>query len=802
MIKIGILIIEDAPDNRPTLAFFKKVEKKYNAKTVILEAKYINFVFADIKNSQNQQEGLEKKHIYYKNKLIKIDALLPKIESGSSSEDFLLAINIMDFLRNHTDIAVINYTKGMLISNDKFWQGEYIASHGFKTPVTAFITNRDNINEALKYFNRYPLIVKNQYGAGGSGVAIVESERSAKSVISSMLAKNNNVVVQEYLPVQGGTDYRVYVIGGKVVKGIIRRAPEKEFRANVALGGSKKTFIPDKQLSSIAVEIANLVGLDIAAVDFMYYKNQYYFIEINKNPGTKQDSKTAEKMLVYVVERCKKKVKKLIIPSKRYLIKNLHDVRRVFNEIDANFFSVGVKSFDAVIPAFFIDKYGILSYKYTNDLKLINKYSKVKSMQDEDVDYFNYYSSIKTSDNINYATIENYLRKFKNVCIFVYDLLPQIEKIISNTNSVVIYVNKLRIQRRYQNRLFFSQLLEKYKMPKVTYKNYSLQQLLRTRFDKLKQQFGPKLDIYLSGLEQKYVKKTFFIRNEQEYTKFLNTIKSVEYPSKAIEAIHIAVHPKGISISINACVTKNGVLIGRPFLQLINVPEVNNRVISNRRKICGSQWNNAEIITDEIAEKTQKITEKIGRIMQKNSNFSGVFTLDFIYNQNNRTIIPTLCQPRNTESLIVEDLIRVFNNEIPLQTWQLLESTNIKYDFNFSKINKKYLSSRYHGANLYLFNRKNQEIKLTKGIKAGIYEYNKSGRIKFIEENLDFNCLKKDNQFILIESISSWDKTLILEDDKSQILGLIFPKNIYNIKTGLAPEIKKVVKEIYKRLGV
>ncbi len=797
MLKIGILIVEDTPDNKPTLEFFKQVEKKYNAKTVVIEAKNISYLYS--KDDFINRDTQERKYINYNNKILKLDAIIPKIDSGASAEDFLLAINIMDYIRNHTSIVVINYTKGMLISNDKFWQSEYIASHGYLIPKTAFITSRDNIDSSLANFKTYPLIVKNQYGAGGSGVAIVESERSAKSVIGTMISNKSNVVVQEYLPVKGGTDYRVYVIGGKAVKGIIRTAPEKEFRANVALGGSKKSFNPDKQLSAMAVEIANLVGLEIAAVDFMYYNDKYYFIEINKNPGTKKDLKTSEKMLAYVVDRCKKKVQKVLIPKKRYLIKNLQGVIKVFNDLNYDFFGVGVKSFDCLAPAFFIERYGILAYRYTNDLKLLRQYAKVKSMEDPDQDYLNYHSSLKYPNEIEYAKVENYLHKFLNPTLFVYDTNPQVEKLIEYSKTNVVKINQDLSSKKYQNKFYFSSLLNRNKINALVYENFEIAGLLKMTYHQLTIKFGKLFNVYLSGKNLKYVRKIFYISSEKDLDNFKKTILDVSYPAHEIKDVYICRAPKGLPISVNACITQEGTLVNYPSVSLLDISQVNSKIHSRRSKYCGAMWGK-DLKNSELLAKIEKLVKKIGNILNKNNNYRGLFNLDLRYNLQTNEMQVVGFNTRPSGSLVVEDLARCFAGEIPLQAFGILESLNINYNFDFQKFARQYKKQTFNGTNLYLFNRKNKEIQIKNSLKPGIYEFS-NNKIKFVKDALNILKLKK-NQFLVIESIASVDRTIVLDDDKSQILGLIFPEQIYEYGFGLKPTAIKIVESVYRKLGI
>lgn len=798
MTQIGILTISEKHDNEPLFIYFRQLEKKYASRVIIINPKDIKFTFSlDKKNGQKK----ENKYICYKNKMIKLDVILPRIDSDVALRDFLLAVNTMDYIRNHTDIAVINYTKGMLISNDKFWQGEYIASHGYRTPKTVLISSKEQIFNALREFKSYPLIVKSQFGSGGAGVAIVESERSAKSVISSMILSGNNAVIQEYLPVRGGTDYRLYVVGGKVIKGVIRRAALKDFRANVALGGSKKSFNPSRELQNVAIDIANIVGLEIAAVDFMYYKSQFYFIEINKNPGTKKDPKTTEKILAYVVERSKKKIKKIKTSNKKYTISSLENVKKIFDDLDVNIFGLGSRCFRRLIPAFFVEKYGILSYELTNDIKLLSRYARTRSIQEKDIEFINYNASVTSADNIDYASIENYLRRFSDVHLFVYARNEQIDNILKNSSYALVLANPSKVVEKYKDDIYFKQFLNRIGIKTARFENYKFARFLQLNYQDLAKKFGSPLVIDLSQETSEAGKDTFIINNESDYKRFRALITKQKYFNRQVNTLNVVKYLPGISVSLNCAVTKYGVLTGKLALNLMDLAQVSNNKSPFKGRNCGAIWEE-KLLNPQVRQEANRIAIKIAKAMHRTSNYRGLFNLNFIFNPQENSLIPVECYPGTNRTSLTEDLMNLKNNLIPFDAFGYLESFKVNYFYNYEKFAKLYQSKNKCGSNLYLYNRQNKTIKLKGNIPSGIYSYNQKGNIKFLKEEVLLSKITSKNQFILVESVTSKETDIYLVDDNSQILSLIFPQSIIDRDYNLKPEIKKVVENIYRKLGI
>jgi ribosomal protein S6--L-glutamate ligase len=794
MIRIGVLSINENHDNASLLEYFAKLESEYNAKSYIIYPKNIQFKF-----SNKDKDRKKDKYIYYNNKRIKLDVILPRIDSDVSFKDFVLALNAMDYIRNHTSIPVINYTKGMLISNDKFWQGEYISAHGYVTPKTAMVSSVESIPNVLKEFNSYPLIIKSQFGAGGAGVSIVESERSAKSVVNSMIFNGQSVVIQEYLPVKNGKDYRLFVVGNKVIKGIVRKAPKKDFRANVAIGGKKGFFKPSKELQNVAIDIANLVGLEIAAVDFMFYDGQYYFIEINKNPGTKNDIDAARTVLEYVVDRAKKKIKKLKKIDKQYKIETILGVKKVFRDLDVNIFAMSKSAFRKIVPSFFVDKYHIISYAKTNDIPLLRKYCKVRSVQERDTDFVNYNSSLHENDQIDFAEMENYLRRYRDRHLYISEKNEIVENIFSQISMSLVYTNMPRVREQFENKLKFRRFLEENGFDISQYKNLDFQEFLAMKYKEARKIFDDDFVIQFPVNTAQASRNTFVIKNAKEFANLKKLIKKQTYRHKEIKSVDVVRYVKGKIVAINACIANKKVLLGNVGLQLIDIDELYNKKAIYRNKRCGYIWG-TKLITDKEKNLVCDITTRIGNQMISKSKYRGQFSLEMIICNNQVYVIG--CKTHSTTSSVIEDLVRLSNNVIPLEVFQLLESFEIKYNYNENKIvhrlgkNKKY-------SVLYLYNIANKQIDIKKHINSGIYEFDSRGNIKYKKESIlpkDFSDIK--HEFILSESITEKDKYIEVQDSDSKILNLIFPQVVIGKNGSLNPRIKKVIIKIYKKLGI
>ncbi len=287
MITIGVLT-QDDPLKAESIRILENEARNQNAKIKVIHPSKIDYLISRNTN------------------LIKdINILYPRLYAETNFEEFLLSIaGIQHYL--NLKVPMINTLEGLIIGSDKFRQYQVISNAGVSIPKTSLIASNDMINTTLKNFN-FPIILKRQFGFGGSYVAIAESEKSAKSVIGSFLSDKHPVLVQEYLKLDRCVDYRVYIVGGKAEHAKLRTAPKGDFRANVALGGTQEYFKPPQELCDLAEKVAKAVNLELFAADFLKLNNKYYLVEINRSmsfdPYEGKHKIVAKKAIEFILDK-------------------------------------------------------------------------------------------------------------------------------------------------------------------------------------------------------------------------------------------------------------------------------------------------------------------------------------------------------------------------------------------------------------------------------------------------------------------------------------------------------------------
>ncbi len=128
--------------------------------------------------------------------------------------------------------------------------------------------------------------------------------------------------MQEFIKEAEGRDIRCFVIDGRVVGSIERRAAAGEFRANLHMGGTAGKVKITAEERKIAIAATKAMGLVVAGVDIIRSKDGPKVLEINSSPGLEGieaiTGKDIAGMMIDAIEKhVRKKTKKKPIRRKK-----------------------------------------------------------------------------------------------------------------------------------------------------------------------------------------------------------------------------------------------------------------------------------------------------------------------------------------------------------------------------------------------------------------------------------------------------------------------------------------------------
>jgi len=219
--------------------------------------------------------------VYYRNrKLDDFDAIIPRV--GASVTFYATAV-----LRQFEMMGVycLNESVAISRSRDKLRALQLLARKGIGMPVTGFAHSTKMSNEVIKLVGGAPLVIKLLEGTQGKGVVLAETQQAAESVIDAFRDLDEYFLVQEFIKEADGADIRCFVVGGKVVASMMRKAKAGDFRSNLHRGGTATTVKLTPEERKTATRAADAVGLNVAGVDILRSKHGPLVIEVNSSPG-------------------------------------------------------------------------------------------------------------------------------------------------------------------------------------------------------------------------------------------------------------------------------------------------------------------------------------------------------------------------------------------------------------------------------------------------------------------------------------------------------------------------------------
>ena len=152
---------------------------------------------------------------------------------------------------------------------------------------------KENINKKLKNKRiRFPIVIKPINEGSSLGVYICDNKMQFRRNYKKLTENYNKIIVEEYIP---GREIQVAVMGKKAL-GAIELIPKRQFYDYTAKYSSKaetRHIMPAplstqkyKEVLALAKKAHHALGCrGITRSDFRFFKNNFYLLEINTQPG-------------------------------------------------------------------------------------------------------------------------------------------------------------------------------------------------------------------------------------------------------------------------------------------------------------------------------------------------------------------------------------------------------------------------------------------------------------------------------------------------------------------------------------
>jgi RimK family alpha-L-glutamate ligase len=210
------------------------------------------------------------------------DAVLARIVPNGSLDQIIYRMDALHWIERR-GLTVMNPPRAIERSVDKFLTSAILQDEGLPTPATVVCEGAAAAAAAVREFG--DAIIKPLFGSMGHGMVRVSDPELAFRVIRSLDLMRAVFYVQRAID-HDGRDVRVFVVGGRVVGAIERRARAGDWRTNVSNGGSAWPVDLPRDWADLALRAVAAIGADYAGVDLLPARSGPVFVlEVNGIPG-------------------------------------------------------------------------------------------------------------------------------------------------------------------------------------------------------------------------------------------------------------------------------------------------------------------------------------------------------------------------------------------------------------------------------------------------------------------------------------------------------------------------------------
>ena len=203
------------------------------------------------------------------------------------------------FVQSILESLKIPYTHSGVLSSslamDKELSRLIFIKNNLKVPKY-FLLQKDHQGNSNKKFNnkkiKFPIVIKPINEGSSLGVSICKNKKQFTSKYKKLMGNYDRILVEEYIP---GREIQVAVMGEKAL-GAIELVPRRQFydyTAKYSNTAQTQHIMPAplspkkyKEILGLAKKAHELLGCrGITRSDFRFFKNKFYLLETNTQPG-------------------------------------------------------------------------------------------------------------------------------------------------------------------------------------------------------------------------------------------------------------------------------------------------------------------------------------------------------------------------------------------------------------------------------------------------------------------------------------------------------------------------------------
>jgi ribosomal protein S6--L-glutamate ligase len=216
--------------------------------------------------------------------LAPFDAILVRTMPAGSLEQVVFRMDLLHEAAAR-GVAVLNPPRAVEVCVDKYLTSARLARAGVTTPPTAVCQQSDDAMSCFAGLGG-DVVLKPLFGSEGRGMCRITDPETAWRTFR-VLEQTGQVIYLQRFVRHPGWDLRAFVLGGRVIASMRRRAAN-DWRTNVAQGGTAERVALSPEEERLAIRAAEVVGCPVAGVDLLPGPDgELFVIEVNAVPGWK-----------------------------------------------------------------------------------------------------------------------------------------------------------------------------------------------------------------------------------------------------------------------------------------------------------------------------------------------------------------------------------------------------------------------------------------------------------------------------------------------------------------------------------
>jgi tetrahydromethanopterin:alpha-L-glutamate ligase len=224
--------------------------------------------------------------------LSELDAIVIRDMGPGKNDAHIFRFDVLRELEQ-SGVQIVNPPAAIQNAANKFYASCLMTGARIPTPKT-FVSQK--AEKALEIIDELEdAVIKPVFGYKGIGINRIKNgtvlapdgtkdKTDSDELVKQIIDEKGMLYIQEFIE-NSGQDIRAFVVDGKVIGAIYRKAPEGWWLNNLSQGGTPLACELTAEQEKMCIDAAETIGAMYAGVDIIESDNGYFVLEINATPS-------------------------------------------------------------------------------------------------------------------------------------------------------------------------------------------------------------------------------------------------------------------------------------------------------------------------------------------------------------------------------------------------------------------------------------------------------------------------------------------------------------------------------------